>query len=124
MAASTAIRRRAAPASKPDAQRHEVAVSLDIARSIAVSSLMATQVQISVASANIANAGTTGYTEKTASQAALVSAGAGAGTVITGITSNVDKLMLKSLMQATSELGAADTSNSYLSQLQALYGSS
>jgi flagellar hook-associated protein 1 len=99
-------------------------VSLDIALRIAISSLMTTQVQMSVASANIANADTTGYTEKTANQTATVSAGVGTGATITGITSNVDKLLLKSLMQATSALGSADTSNTYLNQLQALYGSS
>jgi flagellar hook-associated protein 1 FlgK len=98
-------------------------VSLDIARSIAVSSLMATQVQISVASANIANAGTAGYTVKTATQVATTGGGVGTGTAITAITGNVDKLLLKSLVAATSELGAADTSNDYLNQLQALYGS-
>ena len=43
-------------------------MSLDIARSIAVSSLMASQVQISVASSNVSNADTTGYTVKTAAQ--------------------------------------------------------
>jgi flagellar hook-associated protein 1 FlgK len=91
---------------------------LDIARSIAVRSLMVTQVQISVASANISNADTTGYTVKTANQTATTSGGAGTGAVITGITSNVDKLLLKSLMQASSSLGAADTSNTYLTQLQ------
>jgi flagellar hook-associated protein 1 FlgK len=98
-------------------------VSLDVARSIAVSSLMATQVQISVASANVANASTTGYTVKTAVQAATVSGGVGTGTTITAITSNVDKLLLKSLVAATSEFGSASTSNDYLDQLQALYGS-
>lgn len=98
-------------------------MSLDVARSIAVSSLMATQVQISVASANIANASTTGYTVKTAMQAATVSGGVGTGTTITAITSNVDRLLLKSLVAATSELGSANTSSGYLDQLQALYGS-
>lgn len=98
-------------------------MSLDIARSIAVSSLMATQVQISVASANIANAGTAGYTVKSATQVATTSGGVGTGTQITAITGNVDKLLLKSLVAATSDLGAADTSNDYLDQLQALYGS-
>lgn len=98
-------------------------MSLDVARSIAVSSLMATQVQISVASANIANASTTGYTVKTAVQAATVSGGVGTGTTITAITSNVDRLLLKSLVAATSELGSATTSSGYLDQLQALYGS-
>jgi flagellar hook-associated protein 1 len=98
-------------------------VSLEIARSIAVSSLMASQVQISVASSNISNADTTGYTVKTADQVATTSGGAGTGVSITGITSNVDKLLFKSLISATSELGAANTNNDYLNRLQALYGS-
>jgi flagellar hook-associated protein 1 len=97
-------------------------VSLDVALRIAVSSLMATELQMSVASANIANADTTGYTEKTANQTESVTNGVGTGVTITGVTSTVDKLLLKTLMQATSALGSADTSNSYLNQLQALYG--
>lgn len=99
-------------------------MSLDIASRIAVSSLMTTQVQMSVASANISNADTTGYSEKTANQAAVVSTGSGAGTTITGITSSVDKLLLKSLSKSNSELGSANTLNNYLDQLQSLYGSS
>ncbi|SNT56645.1 flagellar hook-associated protein 1 FlgK [Tardiphaga sp. OK246] len=98
-------------------------MSLEIARSIAVSSLMASQVQISVASSNISNADTTGYTVKTANQVATTSGGAGTGVSIIGITSSVDKLLFKSLISATSELGAANTNNDYLNRLQALYGS-
>jgi flagellar hook-associated protein 1 FlgK len=97
-------------------------VSLDIARSIAVNSLMAAQLKISVASANISNADTKGYTVKTANQSALSVGGQGGGAVITGVTSNVDRLLMKSLMQATSVLGAADSGNSYLERLQALFG--
>ncbi len=92
-------------------------MSLEIARSIAVSSLMASQVQISVASSNISNADTTGYTVKTANQVATTSGGAGTGVSITGITSSVDKLLFKSLISATSELGAANTNNDYLNRL-------
>jgi flagellar hook-associated protein 1 FlgK len=99
-------------------------VSLDIARSIAVGSLMTTQVQISVASSNISNADTTGYTTKTANQVATVSGGVGTGSKITVISSNVDKLLMKSLVQSDSTLGAADTSNTYLDRLQSLFGSS
>lgn len=98
-------------------------MSLDIARSIAVSSLMASQVQISVASSNIANADTAGYTVKTANQEATTSGGVGTGVSITGITSNIDKLLFKSLVSATSDLGAANISNTFLDRLQALYGS-
>ena len=94
-------------------------MSLDIARSIAVSSLMASQVQISVASSNVSNADTTGYTVKTAAQVSTTSGGVGTGVAITGITSNVDKLLFRSLITAASELGAADVSNNYLDRLQA-----
>jgi flagellar hook-associated protein 1 FlgK len=98
-------------------------VSLEIARSIAVSSLMASQVQISVASSNISNADTTGYSVKTANQISTTNGGVGTGVAITGITSSVDKLLFKSLIGSTSELGAADTNNTFLNRLQALYGS-
>ncbi|MBR0717087.1 flagellar hook-associated protein FlgK [Bradyrhizobium liaoningense] len=98
-------------------------MSLDIARLIAFSGLSATQVQISVTSSNISNADTTGYTTKTANQASSVTNGVGTGVTVTGITSTVDKLLLKSLISATSELGAADTTNTYLTSLQKLYGS-
>jgi flagellar hook-associated protein 1 FlgK len=98
-------------------------VSLDIARLVAFSGLSATQVQISVASSNISNADTTGYTTKTANQASTVTAGVGTGVAVTGITSSVNKLLLKSLIGATSELGSADAANSYLTELQNLYGS-
>ena len=99
-------------------------MSLNVALRIATSSLMTTQVQISVASSNIANADTTGYTVKTANLASTVTSGVGTGASITGITSTVDRLLMKSLVQATSALGSADTCNDYLNQLQALYGTS
>lgn len=98
-------------------------MSLDIARSIAFSGLSATSVQISVTSSNISNADTTGYTTKTANQSSSVTNGVGTGVTVTGITSTVDKLLLKSLISATSDLGAADTSNTYLTSLEKLYGS-
>jgi flagellar hook-associated protein 1 len=98
-------------------------VSLSAASSIAFSGLSAAQVQISVASSNIANADTAGYTEKIGNQASSVTAGVGTGVVVTGITSTVDKLLLKSLVGATSDLGSADTINSYVAELAQLYGS-
>ncbi|WP_426408870.1 flagellar hook-associated protein FlgK [Bradyrhizobium ganzhouense] len=98
-------------------------MSLDIARSIAFSGLSSTSVQISVTSSNISNADTTGYTKKTANQSSSVTNGVGTGVTVTGITSTVDKLLLKSLVSATSDLGAADTTNTYLTSLEKLYGS-
>jgi flagellar hook-associated protein 1 len=98
-------------------------VSLDIARSIAFSGLSSTSVQISVTSSNISNADTTGYTKKTANQSSSVTNGVGTGVTVTGITSTIDKLLLKSLVSATSDLGSADTTNTYLTSLEQLYGS-
>ena len=98
-------------------------MALSIASSIAYSSLMAIETQIAVTSANIANASTTGYTSKTATQVATVTEGVGTGTTVTGISSNVDALLLKSLVEATTDLGAADIANSYATQLESLFGS-
>lgn len=98
-------------------------MSLDIARSIAFSGLSSTSVQISVTSSNISNADTTGYTRKTANQSSSVTNGVGTGVTVTGITSTVDKLLLKSLVSAGSDLGSADTTNTYLTSLEKLYGS-
>lgn len=98
-------------------------MSINSAAYIAVSGMMATQVQMSVASANISNAGTTGYTEKTAQQEAVVNGGVAAGTAITGISGSVDAFLLKSLIASGSDVGAAKATNDYLDQLQALYGS-
>ncbi|MGJ4944860.1 flagellar hook-associated protein FlgK [Bradyrhizobium sp. HKCCYLS1011] len=97
-------------------------MSLDVARLIAFSGIMATETQISVASSNISNADTTGYTKKTANQSANVTDGVGTGVTITGISSNVDKLLLKSLIGATSDLGSADTTNNYMTELEQLFG--
>lgn len=98
-------------------------MSLNTALNIAFSGLSATQLQISVASANISNADTKGYTRKTADQESSVTAGVGTGVMVTGISSSVDKLLLKSLVGSNSDLGSADTINSYLDSLQQLYGS-
>ncbi len=98
-------------------------MSLSITRYIAYSALMTTQVQLNVASANIANADTDGYTRKTANQASAIYSGTSAGTTITSITGSVDKYLLKSLMSATSTLGAASTTDSYADRLQQLFGS-
>jgi flagellar hook-associated protein 1 len=97
-------------------------MSLAVARSIACSALMTTSVQSAVSAANIANADTTGYTKKTANQAATVTGGMGSGVTVTSITSNVDRLLLKSLIAASADLGAANTTNTYLDQLQSLLG--
>jgi flagellar hook-associated protein 1 FlgK len=97
-------------------------MTLSVASRIAYTALMSSQVQMNVTSANIANADTDGYSKKTATQTTLVTAGSGSGTAITGVSSSVNKYLLKSLLTATSQLGAASTRDSYADQLQNLFG--
>jgi flagellar hook-associated protein 1 len=97
-------------------------LSLSSAQLIAFSGLSATQVQISIATSNISNADTAGYTEQTANQVATVTGTVGSGVAINGITTIIDKLLMQSLVGATSGLGSANTTNNYLNQLQKLFG--
>ncbi|MFD2184253.1 flagellar hook-associated protein FlgK [Rhodoplanes azumiensis] len=97
-------------------------MTLAATRSIALSSLLTAQTRISVASTNIANADTDGYSRKTATQSTLVTAGVGTGVEITGISSTVSKMLLSSLVEAQSRLGAATTMEEYTSLLQNAYG--
>jgi flagellar hook-associated protein 1 FlgK len=97
-------------------------MSLSIAGHIAWSAIAAAQVQINVTSANIANADTEGYTVKSATQVSTVSAGVGTGTTITAIGSDVDPYLFAGLVDADSELGAAEVTASYTDRLQTLLG--
>ena len=92
-------------------------------RSIATSALMASQVRMQVAATNIANADVAGYTRKTAVQIATASTGAGTGTTITAVTSEVDKYLLSDVIGAASALGEAEVADAKADALQALFGS-
>jgi flagellar hook-associated protein 1 len=97
--------------------------SLSVSLKIAYSAISAVQVQTSVTSSNISNADTEGYTKKTANKVSTVVASIGTGTAITSVTSNVDGMLVKSLVSATSALGESQTTYNYLDQLQSMLGS-
>ncbi|NJL09137.1 MAG: flagellar hook-associated protein FlgK [Methylacidiphilales bacterium] len=97
-------------------------MSFSAIRNIATSSLMATSVQVSLTSSNIANADVEGYTRKLVTQVATVTGGVGTGTAITGITSKVDKYLVKALVESTSTLGAAEANSIFANRLQDLFG--
>lgn len=97
-------------------------MSLISASSIAYSALRATSVQMSVASNNIANADTDGYTTKTATKISTVSGGTGNGTAIADVTSSVNRYVFASLLGADSDAAAATTTASYTDALQSLLG--
>jgi flagellar hook-associated protein 1 FlgK len=86
-------------------------------------SLTTSQVKMQVASSNIANADTAGYTQKIATQVSLVSGTIGAGVEVSAITSAVDKYLLKDLAASITTLGTATTTDSYANSLQSLFGS-
>lgn len=92
-------------------------MSLSVALSSAASSLQSLQTQLSVASANIANADTEGYTAKKASKANTVTGGIGTGSTITGIDSKVDANLLRSIVSATSEDGESAITADFLDRL-------
>ena len=98
-------------------------MSLRVASSIATSALRTSEVGIAVASSNVANADTDGYTRKTASNVTR-STGTNISSVdVTAVSSNVDRYLLKTLVAAQSDLGYTDTRNSYLDQMQSALGS-
>lgn len=98
-------------------------MSLRVASSIATSALRTSEVGIAVASSNVANADTDGYTRKAASNVTRNTGTNISSVDVTAVSSNVDRFLLKTLVTAQSDLGYADTRNSYLDRMQSAFGS-
>lgn len=99
-------------------------VSLNTSLSVAAASLQAIQVQTSVTANNIANADTDGYTRKIAAQSTSVSGGQAAGVTIGDLSSQVDRLLVKRVTEATTAAAAAEVTATYASALSSLMGTS
>ncbi|MEI2384797.1 flagellar hook-associated protein FlgK [Breoghania sp. JC706] len=97
-------------------------MSLNVASSIATGSLSATQSQLAITAANIANADTEGYTRKQATVSTATTSGVGTGVEVTGLTSKVSQLLISDLADATSDAAAATATADYLDQLQTALG--
>jgi len=97
-------------------------MSLSVATSIIAASLRTTEVASAVAAANVANAGTAGYTRKTVSRQATDTAVGYATIDIASITSTVNQFLLKTLVGAQSGLGYSKTMSGYLDQFQQSLG--
>ena len=97
-------------------------MSLSIALGSAVSSLMVIEQEMAVASANISNATTADYTEKTVTVAATDAGGVGTGVTALDVTSTVDKYLLSQIVAANSDSSAATTASDYYDSLQQLFG--
>jgi flagellar hook-associated protein 1 FlgK len=97
-------------------------MSLNVAMSSAVSSLLAIERQMAVVSGNISNASVDGYTAKTANLTTQVTNGEGSGVAVSSITSSVNKYLLKDILSATSASSADSTTAEYYTSLQNLLG--
>ena len=99
-------------------------MSLRVAGTIAASSLRASEVSMAVATANIANSDTDGYTRKTANQTSrTIAVGYATGVDIASVSSVVDQYLLKTLVGATSDVGYTGTMAASLDLLQQRLGS-
>ncbi|MBI2242052.1 MAG: flagellar hook-associated protein FlgK [Magnetospirillum gryphiswaldense] len=99
-------------------------MSLSLALGSATSSLRTIQSELAIASNNIANADTDGYTVKSGVKTSTTSGGNGIGTGVslTVIISKVDANLLKSIVAATSGNAEASTTQDFLDQLSDIMG--
>ena len=99
-------------------------MSLSLALGSATSSLRSIQSELAIASNNIANADTDGYTVKSAVKVSTTVGGNGIGTGVTiqGVTSGVDANLLKTIVVATSESAEASTTSAFLDMLGEILG--
>jgi len=97
-------------------------MSLNTAIGSAVSSLLAIERQMAVASANIANATVNGYTSKSANLETQVSGGVGGGVDVSSITSSVNQYLLRDIVSSNSSSSADSTTSDYFTSLQSLLG--
>ncbi len=88
----------------------------------ALSGLKVAQSQISVASNNIANVSTDGYTRKTLEQYTTVIGGEGAGVNVGNVQRKIDEILLRDYRTQVSKSSNLDTTRTYLNQLQDFFG--
>ncbi|MEH6633337.1 MAG: flagellar hook-associated protein FlgK [Halopseudomonas aestusnigri] len=98
-------------------------MTLTSALHTATNALLVTQSSISVASSNVSNAGTEGYTRKTLATDSVVLSGYGAGVTTGGVTSSADPFLSASIIEQSSDAGEANIIAAYLDQLQQGLGS-
>lgn len=92
--------------------------TISSALNTALSALLVTEKQMSVASSNISNADVSGYTSKTTD----IATSASGGVLVTGETSAVTQNLVRELTQATTDASYADTVQSYYGTLDTYMG--
>jgi flagellar hook-associated protein 1 len=98
-------------------------MGLSQALSAALAGVNVTQQSLSVIAGNVANANTAGYVEESVNQVEVSTAGQlGTSVDTTGINRDLDTLLQNQLWTETSGGSFADTSASFYTQLQQIYG--
>jgi flagellar hook-associated protein 1 FlgK len=97
-------------------------MGLTQALSAALSGLQANQSSISLVSANVANAGTPGYTRKTVDQVATAGNGTNIGVRINEVQRAIDQYVQRQLRVENSGASYADTRAQIYNRLQDIYG--
>ena len=99
-------------------------MSLSGALSVALSGLQTSTTVAQLISGNIANAGTAGYTAKTANLSPIDSGDSMGGVQISSYSRVTDSVLSASLNSATSSSSYYSTQNGYMTQLQSILNSS
>jgi len=98
-------------------------MSLNVSLLTAISGLTATRTAIDMASQNIANANTEGYSRKAVNLESQNILGMGAGVRVSSITRSVDEFLLRDLRVQTGSLGATQIQKQFFDRMQDLFGS-
>lgn len=97
-------------------------MSLTLSLGAALTGLQVNQKAIQVASHNVANAHTAGYSRQTLNREATALGGQGSGVRAASITRTVDEFLLKERRQQTTALGAAEVRDRFFQRMQDLFG--
>ena len=98
-------------------------MSFNITLNASLTTMMTAQYNTSVASTNIANADTEGYTAKTATNQAQVVGGLTVGVQTGSLTSSIDARLLENLIQSASDAGYSNQLSGYYDSLEQAFGS-
>jgi flagellar hook-associated protein 1 len=98
-------------------------MSLTTSLNTALTGLNAVQSALQIASNNISNANTEGFTRKNVAPLPIVIAGQGAGVQLSDISRNVNDVLVRELRNQTSDLGRLKLDDDFYTRMQDLFGS-
>jgi flagellar hook-associated protein 1 FlgK len=97
-------------------------MSLGVALNTAVTGLNAVQSALQIASNNVSNANTEGFTRKTVDTLPLLLSGAGVGVSLSNISRQVNDVLIRDMRNQLAEIGALKVNDEYFTRTQDLFG--